>query len=92
MVLQQASHHGHKEANGSDRIIFPASFRSSIRQRSRSQLSNLIPESSVAIVGELGPRAYAVSQADKSEVCVTQLGQVRAHEPYKVYYHHCYNL
>uniref|UniRef100_A0A8D3DWQ7 Bile salt export pump n=1 Tax=Scophthalmus maximus TaxID=52904 RepID=A0A8D3DWQ7_SCOMX len=36
-------------ANGSDRIIFPASFRSSIRQRSRSQLSNLIPESSVAI-------------------------------------------
>uniref|UniRef100_A0A8D2ZEX0 Bile salt export pump n=1 Tax=Scophthalmus maximus TaxID=52904 RepID=A0A8D2ZEX0_SCOMX len=60
------------EANGSDRIIFPASFRSSIRQRSRSQLSNLIPESSVAIVGELGPRAYAVSQADKSENAIPE--------------------
>lgn len=41
------------------------SLRASIRQRSRSQLSNLIPESSVPIVGELGPRAYAVSKADK---------------------------
>uniref|UniRef100_A0A3Q2Y0M0 Bile salt export pump n=1 Tax=Hippocampus comes TaxID=109280 RepID=A0A3Q2Y0M0_HIPCM len=40
----------------------------SIRQRSRSQLSNLIPESSVSIAGELGPRAYAVSQVDKSKV------------------------
>lgn len=43
--------------------------RASIRQRSRSQLSNLIPESSVPIAGELGPRAYSVSQADKSTVC-----------------------
>uniref|UniRef100_A0A3Q3VVZ1 Bile salt export pump n=1 Tax=Mola mola TaxID=94237 RepID=A0A3Q3VVZ1_MOLML len=41
--------------------------RASIRQRSRSQLSNLIPESSVPIAGDLGPRAYAVSQADKSK-------------------------
>uniref|UniRef100_A0A665WBT6 Bile salt export pump n=1 Tax=Echeneis naucrates TaxID=173247 RepID=A0A665WBT6_ECHNA len=47
---------------------YKASFRSSIRQRSRSQLSNLVPESSVPIVGELGPRAYSVSQADKSKV------------------------
>uniref|UniRef100_A0A4W6DIK9 Bile salt export pump n=1 Tax=Lates calcarifer TaxID=8187 RepID=A0A4W6DIK9_LATCA len=41
--------------------------RASIRQRSRSQLSNLIPESSVPVTGELGPRAYAVTQADKSK-------------------------
>uniref|UniRef100_A0A8C4HBV7 Bile salt export pump n=1 Tax=Dicentrarchus labrax TaxID=13489 RepID=A0A8C4HBV7_DICLA len=46
--------------------------RASIRQRSRSQLSNLIPESSVSIAGELGPRAYAVSQADKFKVCVQE--------------------
>ncbi|KAM7375230.1 hypothetical protein PAMA_014360 [Pampus argenteus] len=46
---------------------YRASLRASIRQRSRSQLSNLIPESSVSIAGELGPRPYAVSQADKSE-------------------------
>eukprot|EP00064_Thunnus_orientalis_P003859 superscaffoldBa00000333_g3870 len=46
---------------------YRASLRASIRQRSRSQLSNLIPESSVPIAGELGPRAYAVSQADKSK-------------------------
>ncbi|KAM3585020.1 uncharacterized protein V6R79_005132 [Siganus canaliculatus] len=47
---------------------YRASLRASIRQRSRSQLSNLIPESSVPIAGELGPRAYAVSQADPKEV------------------------
>ncbi|KAL3045776.1 hypothetical protein OYC64_013934 [Pagothenia borchgrevinki] len=46
---------------------YRASLRASIRQRSRSQLSNLIPESSVSIAGELGPRAYAVSQPDKSK-------------------------
>ncbi|XP_049426577.1 bile salt export pump [Epinephelus fuscoguttatus] len=46
---------------------YRASLRASIRQRSRSQLSNLIPESSVPITGELGPRAYSVSQADKSK-------------------------
>ncbi|XP_049919135.1 bile salt export pump-like [Epinephelus moara] len=46
---------------------YRASLRASIRQRSRSQLSNLIPESSVPIAGELGPRAYSVSQADKSK-------------------------
>lgn len=46
---------------------YRASLRASIRQRSRSQLSNLVPESSVPIAGELGPRAYAVSQADKSK-------------------------
>uniref|UniRef100_A0AAQ5Y738 Bile salt export pump n=1 Tax=Amphiprion ocellaris TaxID=80972 RepID=A0AAQ5Y738_AMPOC len=35
----------------------PSDFcRASIRQRSRSQLSNLVPESSVPIAGELGPR------------------------------------
>ncbi|XP_069577162.1 bile salt export pump isoform X1 [Brachyistius frenatus] len=46
---------------------YRASLRASIRQRSRSQLSNLIPESTVPFAGELGPRAYAVSQADKSK-------------------------
>ncbi|XP_047432399.1 bile salt export pump-like [Mugil cephalus] len=48
------------------------SLRASIRQRSRSQLSNLIPESSVPIAGELGPRAYAVSQADKSKNAIPE--------------------
>ena len=42
--------------------------RSSIRQRSRSQLSNLIPDSSASMVGELGPGAYTVPQADRSKV------------------------
>ncbi|XP_038572718.1 bile salt export pump isoform X2 [Micropterus salmoides] len=51
---------------------YRASLRASIRQRSRSQLSNLIPESSVPIVGELGPRAYAVSQADKFQNAVPE--------------------
>uniref|UniRef100_A0AAQ4QN81 Bile salt export pump n=1 Tax=Gasterosteus aculeatus aculeatus TaxID=481459 RepID=A0AAQ4QN81_GASAC len=32
------------------------------------KLSNLIPGSSVPMVGELGPRAYSVSRADKSTV------------------------
>ncbi|KAI3365800.1 hypothetical protein L3Q82_000800 [Scortum barcoo] len=36
-------------------------------KRSRSQLSNLIPESSVSIAGELGPSAYVVSPADESK-------------------------
>uniref|UniRef100_A0A3Q2PDA5 ATP binding cassette subfamily B member 11 n=1 Tax=Fundulus heteroclitus TaxID=8078 RepID=A0A3Q2PDA5_FUNHE len=44
---------------------YRASLRASIRQRSRSQLSNLIPESSVPIAGDLGPRAYSVSHEDK---------------------------
>uniref|UniRef100_A0A3Q2DYZ4 Bile salt export pump n=1 Tax=Cyprinodon variegatus TaxID=28743 RepID=A0A3Q2DYZ4_CYPVA len=35
--------------------IFPLN-RASIRQRSRSQLSNLVPESSVPIAGDLAPR------------------------------------
>ncbi|KAM4560550.1 bile salt export pump isoform 2-T2 [Odontesthes bonariensis] len=44
---------------------YRASLRASIRQRSRSQLSNLIPDSSVTVAGDLGPRAYSMSQADK---------------------------
>uniref|UniRef100_A0A3Q2PD45 Bile salt export pump n=1 Tax=Fundulus heteroclitus TaxID=8078 RepID=A0A3Q2PD45_FUNHE len=47
---------------------YRASLRASIRQRSRSQLSNLIPESSVPIAGDLGPRAYSVSHEDKYKV------------------------
>ncbi|XP_077584254.1 bile salt export pump-like isoform X5 [Stigmatopora nigra] len=46
---------------------YRASLRASVRQRSRSQLSNLIPESSVSITGALGSRAYSLSQADKSK-------------------------
>ncbi|KAM9766569.1 bile salt export pump [Menidia menidia] len=44
---------------------YRASLRASIRQRSRSQLSNLIPESPVPSAGDLGPRAYSMSQEDK---------------------------
>ncbi|XP_041834877.1 bile salt export pump isoform X2 [Melanotaenia boesemani] len=44
---------------------YRASLRASIRQRSRSQLSNLIPESSVPAAGDLGPRAYSLAQAEK---------------------------
>ncbi|KAM6893167.1 bile salt export pump isoform 2-T3 [Lycodopsis pacificus] len=51
---------------------YRTSFRASIRQRSRSQLSNLIPGPPVSIAGELGPRAYAVSQADKSTNAVPE--------------------
>lgn len=43
--------------------------RASIRQRSRSQMSKLMPDS-VSLTGELGPRAYSMSQADKSKVCI----------------------
>ncbi|KAK0147330.1 Bile salt export pump [Merluccius polli] len=46
---------------------YRASLRASIRQRSRSQLSHLIPESTVPMAGELGPRAYSVSQPDKTQ-------------------------
>ncbi|XP_070786932.1 bile salt export pump-like isoform X2 [Enoplosus armatus] len=51
---------------------YRASLRASIRQRSRSQLSNLIPEPCVPIAGELGPRAYSVSQADKSKSAIPE--------------------
>uniref|UniRef100_A0A8B9KLI3 Bile salt export pump n=1 Tax=Astyanax mexicanus TaxID=7994 RepID=A0A8B9KLI3_ASTMX len=40
---------------------YRASLRASIHRRSRSQLSNVIPESSVPIAGELGPRSYSES-------------------------------
>ncbi|KAM9334421.1 bile salt export pump-like [Symphorus nematophorus] len=60
---------------------YRASLRASIRQRSRSQLSNLIPESSVAIAGELGPRAYDVSQADKSKNAIPEEEEDELVEP-----------
>ncbi|XP_022602203.1 bile salt export pump-like [Seriola dumerili] len=60
---------------------YRASLRASIRQRSRSQLSNLVPESSVPIVGELGPRAYAVSQADKSKDAIPEEEEEEHVEP-----------
>ncbi|XP_034720284.1 bile salt export pump [Etheostoma cragini] len=56
----------HERLNLSRAGSYRASLRASIRQRSRSQLSNLIPESFVPIAIERGPRD-AVSQADKSK-------------------------
>ncbi|XP_036443196.1 bile salt export pump [Colossoma macropomum] len=58
------------EKNLSRAGSYRASLRASIRQRSRSQLSNVIPESSVPIAGELGPRSYSesyVSQETKGK-------------------------
>ncbi|XP_055083269.1 bile salt export pump-like [Periophthalmus magnuspinnatus] len=47
------------------------SLRASIRQRTRSQMSNLIPNS-VSSAGDLGPRAYSLSQPDKSKAAVEE--------------------
>ncbi|XP_076880833.1 bile salt export pump [Brachyhypopomus gauderio] len=44
---------------------YRASLRASIHQRSRSQLSNVIPESTVSIVGELGPSSYSESYVSR---------------------------
>ncbi|XP_013882565.1 bile salt export pump isoform X2 [Austrofundulus limnaeus] len=44
---------------------YRASLRASIRQRSHSQMSNLVPESSVSIAGDLSPRAFSVSPQEK---------------------------
>ncbi|XP_061840917.1 bile salt export pump-like [Nerophis lumbriciformis] len=60
---------------------YRASLRASIRQRSRSQLSNLIPEYSVSMAGELGPRAYAVSQADQSKDAIPEEEEEEPVEP-----------
>ncbi|KAL2076892.1 hypothetical protein ACEWY4_027508 [Coilia grayii] len=46
---------------------YRASLRASIRQRTKSQLSSVIPESSVAIVGELGPRSYSQSHSPRGD-------------------------
>uniref|UniRef100_A0A672ZV25 Bile salt export pump n=1 Tax=Sphaeramia orbicularis TaxID=375764 RepID=A0A672ZV25_9TELE len=47
-------------------LSYQDSLRASIRQRSRSQLSNLVPESSVPVVGELGPR-NAIPEEEEEE-------------------------
>ncbi|XP_029306488.1 bile salt export pump [Cottoperca gobio] len=60
---------------------YRASLRASIRQRSRSQLSNLMPASSVSIVGELGPGAYTVSQEDKSKNAIPEEEEEEQVEP-----------
>uniref|UniRef100_A0A8C5D596 Bile salt export pump n=1 Tax=Gouania willdenowi TaxID=441366 RepID=A0A8C5D596_GOUWI len=60
---------------------YRASLRASIRQRSRSQLSNLIPDSSASIAGELSPRAYSVSQADKSKKDLSDEEEEESVEP-----------
>lgn len=44
--------------------------RASIRQRSRSQLSNLMPDSTVPVTSQVGGRAYFGSQEEKSKVFV----------------------
>ncbi|XP_036947510.1 bile salt export pump-like [Acanthopagrus latus] len=59
---------------------YRASLRASIRQRSRSQLSKLMPDS-VSLTGELGPRAYSVSQADKSKNAIPEEEEEEAVEP-----------
>ncbi|XP_071380463.1 bile salt export pump-like isoform X2 [Centroberyx affinis] len=46
---------------------YQASLRASIRQRSRSQLSNLIPESSVPVAGELGLGAKSAVPEEEEE-------------------------
>ncbi|KAM9830301.1 bile salt export pump-like [Syngnathus typhle] len=60
---------------------YRASMRASIRQRSRSQLSNLIPDSSVSIAGELGTTAFAISQADKSKNAIQEEEEEEPVEP-----------
>lgn len=50
---------------------YRTSLRASIRRGTKSRLSNIIPESSVAIAGELGPQSYSesyVSQFSKKGV------------------------
>ncbi|XP_038151853.1 bile salt export pump [Cyprinodon tularosa] len=51
---------------------YRASLRASIRQRSRSQLSNLVPESSVPIAGDLAPRAFAMPQEDQVKKAIPE--------------------
>uniref|UniRef100_A0A8C1JB19 Bile salt export pump n=1 Tax=Cyprinus carpio TaxID=7962 RepID=A0A8C1JB19_CYPCA len=68
-ALNQKAQQEMEEAESSDPVAerkslnragsYRASLRASVHQRSRSQLSNLVPESSVAIAGELGPRSYS---------------------------------
>uniref|UniRef100_A0A3P9IEA7 Bile salt export pump n=1 Tax=Oryzias latipes TaxID=8090 RepID=A0A3P9IEA7_ORYLA len=42
-------------------------FRASLHQRSRSQLSNLIPESSINVAGDLGLRTYSKATPEEEE-------------------------
>ncbi|KAL6469235.1 hypothetical protein MHYP_G00227590 [Metynnis hypsauchen] len=63
---------------------YRASLRASIRQRSRSQLSNVIPESSVPIAGELGPKSYSesyVSQETKGKSVLPEEEEEEVVEP-----------
>ncbi|XP_056883917.1 bile salt export pump-like [Takifugu flavidus] len=46
---------------------YRASLRASIRQRSRSQLSNLMPGSAVPVTSQVGGQAYFGSQEEKSK-------------------------
>ncbi|XP_063067575.1 bile salt export pump [Engraulis encrasicolus] len=46
---------------------YRASLRASIRQRTKSQLSSIVPESSVGIAGELGPRSQATALPDDDD-------------------------
>ncbi|XP_062302785.1 bile salt export pump-like [Osmerus eperlanus] len=58
---------------------YRTSFRASIRQRSRSQLSSLVPEASMPIAAELGPRAYSVSQGDMKMSAVVEEEEEEEH-------------
>ncbi|XP_062869573.1 bile salt export pump isoform X2 [Trichomycterus rosablanca] len=54
---------------------YRASLRASIRQRTKSGLSNVIPESSVPITGELGPQSYSesyISQEDSRKAALPE--------------------
>ncbi|XP_026218183.1 bile salt export pump-like isoform X1 [Anabas testudineus] len=51
---------------------YRASFRASIRQRSRSQLSNAIPDSSVPISGDVSSTAYSALKGDKSKNAIPE--------------------
>uniref|UniRef100_W5LHI0 Bile salt export pump n=1 Tax=Astyanax mexicanus TaxID=7994 RepID=W5LHI0_ASTMX len=60
-MAEEASAEADTEKSLSRAGSYRASLRASIHRRSRSQLSNVIPESSVPIAGELGPRSYSES-------------------------------
>ncbi|XP_050978248.1 bile salt export pump [Labeo rohita] len=61
-------HHGDAERRSLSRAgSYRASLRASVHQRSRSQLSNVVPESSVAIAGELAPRFYSETRVSQEK-------------------------
>ncbi|CAN9498350.1 unnamed protein product [Ophioblennius macclurei] len=66
-TMSDNEEHLPEKANLSRSGSYRSSFRASVRQRSRSQLSNLIPESSVNMAGEISPRTYSFSKPSDSK-------------------------